>query len=338
MKKGDFNKIIELVKDKTVSLVSHWDCDGVTSGALIYHAIKNEPKKIYAKTKGEVFSVMPQDVEEDSEIVICIDIAPSLELLEQKKVILIDHHPFEYLDKTAYHVYDKEKQSCSLLIYEEILEDKQKVDKLNVFLTLLGFFGDGGSNKEIPLELQIIANELLDDVMKKNKSYYNNDYYLDIEKFVSLMNIGKRIDWSGDRPLKLLMQINDYHELTNYSNPIAIDLLQDKSELTRLYNRRVNIQDLGHIHMIEIECDKNIQGVICARNMQNKPIIVINKNNRGIMASMRVPDSLDFNAGEFLNSINVQGVIAGGHEKAGGASIEKEKYYEFKEALIENRI
>lgn len=339
MGKEEIETIQNLVTGKKVSLVSHWDCDGVTSGAIIYRLIKPFAENISIKTKGEVFMVDEKDVDSDSDITICIDVPASKNLLEKKDVILIDHHPNEFTNLAKYAVYDKDKQSCSLLIFEKILYDKFKVDSFSVFLSLLGYFGDNGSNKNIPVELQIIASELIPDMMKRNKSYYSNDYYLEIEKFVSLMNIGKRVEWSGDMPLKMLCSMKDYHELTNYTHPIARNLIDEKKELNKLYNLERNVNDLGHIHLIEINCEKNIQGVICARFMKDKPIIVINKNKRNIMASIRAPEHTEHDVGEYLNriSVNIPGIIAGGHEKAGGASLDSNNYDSFKRALVENK-
>ena len=339
MGKEEISKIIGLVSGKNVSLVAHWDCDGVTSGAIIYHLIKDFAKSITIKTKGEVFSVEENDIEKNADIAVCVDIPASRDLLEKKDVILIDHHPNEYTDLAKYAVYDKDKQSCSLLIFEKILYEKYKVESYYVFLSLLGFFGDNGSNKNIPIELQIIAGELIPDMMKKNKSYYSNDYYLEIEKYVSVMNIGKRVNWSGDLPLKMLSSMTDYHGLTDYTHPIARTLLDEKKELNKLYNQLQEITDLGHMHLIEISCEKNIQGVICARHMKDKPIIVINSNTRNVMASIRAPEHTDHDVGQYLNKItaNIPGIIAGGHEKAGGASIVRENYGIFKRAIIENK-
>ena len=339
MGKEEVESIRNLVNGKRVTMVSHWDCDGVTSGAIIYNLIKHYAKDIRVKTKGEVFLVDEKDVDDGSEITICVDIPASRELLESNDVILIDHHPNEFTDLARYSVYDKDKQSCSLMIFEKILYEKLKVDQYLVFLSLLGYFGDNGSNKDIPIELQIIASELLPDMMKKNKSYYSNDHYLEIEKFVSLMNIGKRVDWSGDMPLRMLCSMKDYHELTNYSHPIARTLIDEKRELSKLYNQERDVNDLGHMHLIEINCDKNIQGVICARFMKDKPIIVINKNKRNIMASIRAPEDCEHDVGEYLTRISamIPGIVAGGHEKAGGASLDDSNYDSFKRAIAENK-
>ena len=114
-------KIIELVKDKRVKLCCHWDADGVTSGALIYHLIKSHAKGISTLSKGMEFEVKPEDVG-DAEVVICADIPPSKAILS-KQVIYIDHHPSEISEQCTLAVHDDKSQSCSILIYDKILQD-----------------------------------------------------------------------------------------------------------------------------------------------------------------------------------------------------------------------
>lgn len=336
---NNLEKLISLVKNKKVSLVCHWDCDGVTSGAIIYHLLKKHCEIIHTNSKGDIFQVEKKDTDKESEILICVDIPPSKEILDEKKCILIDHHPYEDLDKLHFNIYDKDVQSCSLLIYQNLLPDKEKVNSYFTFLALLGYFGDGGSNKDIPLELDIISNELIPDMLKKNKSYYSNDYYLEIEKFVSMMNVGKRSNWSGNVPFEMLKSTTNYKDITNFNHPLSRELLEYKEELKILYSKNYNLTDLGHMHLIEINCEKNIQGVICARFMKNKPIIVINKNTRGIMASIRSPDSSDIDVGTYLNQLSnkIPNLVAGGHEKAGGATINETNYEKFKEAISQEK-
>ena len=57
-------KLISLVKDKKVMIATHWDADGVTSGALLYHIIKGHAKEIHTISKGEVFRIRKEDVNE----------------------------------------------------------------------------------------------------------------------------------------------------------------------------------------------------------------------------------------------------------------------------------
>ena len=82
MKKRDV--LINLVKGKDVFLATHWDADGVCSGAIIYHLIKKYAKTISTVSKGELFLVTKEDVKGEPDVIICTDIHPSAELDPKK--------------------------------------------------------------------------------------------------------------------------------------------------------------------------------------------------------------------------------------------------------------
>ena len=108
--------------------------------------------------------------------------------------------------------------------------------------------------------------------------------------------------------------------------------------LRELYSEKIKIKDLGKVQYSLINSEKNIQGVLCAKNMKDKPIIVMNRRNDKIIASMRVPDELDFDAGKFLEKFNQQipSFIGGGHEKAAGLTLDYKDLDTFLELLEKN--
>jgi len=326
-------KLRDTVEGKKVQLVCHWDADGVTSGALLYHLIKEYAAEIFTLSKGEIFQVFKDDVNPDAEIIICADIAPSEEL-KPERTIYIDHHPFDDPDKFLLTLHNDQIQSCSLLIWEKLLQEHK--DPYYIFLTLLGYFGDGGDREEIPLELQMQAQKLIPEMMQKYNSYYNGGYYFNIERFVSALNTGKRMLWRGDIPLNLLIDIEEHQPFTSGNHHTAQLLETFKAELRNLYNMDITIHETEKFNYSIIECPANIQGVLCARHGKEKPIIVMNKVNGNIIGSMRVPDHIDFDAGKFLDTFNgkVESYIGGGHEKAGGFTIKGEKFDEFSKLLF----
>ena len=321
-------QFLRLVDGKKVFLATHWDADGVTSGALIYHTIKNKAKSVKTISKGKVFRIDPEDIPPETEIVICTDIQPSQDIDIQ--VIFIDHHPLEEGMKKnlIFSLHDPNAQSCALLIWEKLLN--QTDEPYFVFLTLLGFFGDGGKNAEIPIELEVQAMNSFPELMKPNIGY-GGETYLEIEKYVSALNTGKRMHWEGTVPLELLKSIDSHEPFIYNTHPLAWEIDNYKKELRNLYGMKLNIQDMGDIDVARISCDKNVQGALCARNMDGKPIMVLNEYDDNIIASMRVPDNVDFDAGSFLNTFvgKIPNLIGGGHEKAGGISFPAQHYDAF---------
>ncbi|MBW2992548.1 hypothetical protein KY345_04995 [Candidatus Woesearchaeota archaeon] len=335
--------LINLVKGKNVFLATHWDADGVCSAAIIYHLIKEHAKEIKTISKGELFLIQERDIKGEPDIIICTDIHPSAEL-NAKKVIYIDHHPAAGTDDYLMSIHDEKVQSCSLLIWHELLQDKR--EPYFIFLTLLGYFGDKGDRDEIPLDLQILANDLLKvktafgehNLMEKKESMYEEGYYYDIEKYVSALNSGKRMDWTGDVPLEMLKCIDDFRPFIYNYHPLAQQLREYRFLLRELYSTRINIKDLGNVQYALINSDKNIQGVLCAKNMKDKPLMVINRRDDKAIASMRVPDELDFDAGKFLERFNQQiaSFTGGGHEKAAGLTLDYDDLDLFLELLEKN--
>ncbi|RKX58627.1 MAG: hypothetical protein DRP29_06215 [Thermodesulfobacteriota bacterium] len=317
-------KLIELVRGKRVMLCTHWDADGVASGALIYHIIKPFALEINTVSKGKPFQIMKEDISEGSEVIICTDIQPSSEVLDMDaKIAYIDHHPFDAVNKVDFAVYDPDAQSAASLIFEKLMPDTN--NPYFVFLALLGYFGDQGDRDAIPDTLRRKAFELIPELMQKRQSYYSDSYYYDIERYVSLLNTGKRRNWNGDIPLELLKTTDHYEPIVMGYHPLMEVLHSYKMELKSLYEQDVEVMDFGVAHCIIISNKKNIQGVLAAKHMKDKPIMVLNTVDDEVIGSLRVPDGFEFDAGSFLSAFNgkIEGFLGGGHEKAAGFTFSK---------------
>lgn len=321
------NKLIGLVKGKNVQLCGHWDADGVTSVALIYHLIKPYCTELRTFTKGKPFQILPDDVDENSDIVICTDIVPSPEL-DPEKIVYIDHHPNPNMKNFALTVHDDKSQSTSLLIYETFFHDDN--NPYYIFLALLGYFGDGGSRDNIPEHIYMKAKQLIPDMMLINIT--QDSEFMEIERYVSALNTGKRLHWSGDVPLELLKSITSYEPFVNNMHPLAIELEHFKMILREAYKQNFYIESFPSMDIVILKDKRNIQGVIAARYMTTKPIMVINTYfDDEIIGSLRVPESLNFNAGQFLEQFSdkLRTFVGGGHEKAAGFTLNIEEFQEF---------
>ena len=324
------DKLIDLVRGKAVHIATHWDADGVSSGALMYHLIKPYAKSITKRSKGRTFLIEQSDVDPNAEVIICTDIQPSDALKElplKPQIAYIDHHPSPTLDY-AFVLHNPGAVSTSILIYDNFFHDTE--DPYVIFMALVGYFGDRG--KIIPYELEEKAKRLLGDMLQMRPSNFGKPFY-EIERFVSLMNSGKRMNWSGDEPLDLLTSISRIESL--FTNELFARLCSYKQELRVAYNTEVEVKNIGKVDFVFISSPKNIQGVVAARHMKDRPILVINHYDNELIGSMRVPDGLNFNAGEFLEKFNgyVPGFLGGGHEKAAGFNLPPDSFNAFFELL-----
>ncbi len=321
-------RFLKLIQNKHVHIATHWDCDGVSSGAILYHICKqNGAKTITTTSKGEEFLVYERDTHPDADIIICSDIQPSPEL-DPNKVIYIDHHPIDTSDQYLLSIHNTEIQSCSLLIWEKLIPQTQ--DPYLLFLSMLGYYGDSGKTDELPIELYVRAKDHFPQLLTEKPSFGGGTYNA-VQSYVSMFNTGKRMHWNGLVPLELLKQISTVEELILKKHPLVDELNRYKLELRSYYNRKVDFTETNHFQYAIIECDKNIQGVICSRYLKEKPTIVINKYKQNGIASMRVPDHIEFDAGSFLSKFKEvdPDIIGGGHEKAGGITFKIEQLDKF---------
>ncbi len=330
----DYQSLINEVKNKRVHIAAHWDADGVSSGAIIYHLIKRYTKNITYHSKGEVFLVENSEIDENADMVISTDIQTAR---LDKPLLYIDHHPIEsesmLENELIGEVHDTKSQSCSLLIYETFLKDNLKEFDLHevkyfLFLTLIGYFGDAGDVEDLPINLYVLAKETIPELMKINQGYRT---YLEIQKYVSLFNVSKRVHWDGELAIKTLIKNTDYESIIYQHDPMAKKLFEHKKDLKKDYKTSVDFKDLGSFKYSIINHKRNIQGVICARYLEDTPLLVLNTSRNKIIGSMRVPDHLEFNAGEFLEdcSSKIESAHGGGHEKAGGISFNEEDLEDF---------
>jgi hypothetical protein len=334
-------KLLELVDGKKVFLGTHWDADGIASGAILYHLIKKKAKSIRTVSKGDVFMIEAKDIPEKTDIVICTDIHASSDI--RLPVVYIDHHPVgdnEFVaddSKASYamNLHDENAKSCTMVVWEHLIKNTD--NPYFIFLTLMGYFGDGGHHRDLPVELELKALEMFPELMQEKKSFYGNGTYLEIQKYVSALNTGKRMHWSGQVPLELLKSIESHEPFIYYTHPLAKELEQYKYDLREYYSMALDKIDLDLLEYAIIACDKNIQGVLCQKHMNGKPLLVMNLYKGKIMGSLRVPEEIDFDAGEFLESFNgrVPTFIGGGHEKAGGLTVDKKYLDAFLSAIAE---
>ena len=69
-----FQELVDHVKGKHLHIATHWDCDGVTSGAILYHLLKPHAGKITTISKGDVFQIFNKDCPAEADVIICSDI------------------------------------------------------------------------------------------------------------------------------------------------------------------------------------------------------------------------------------------------------------------------
>lgn len=316
-------KINKFVKNKVVTIAAHFDCDGSCSAALVYHTIKNWAKKIHLITKGVPFEITPEYIPKDTEAIICVDIKPSKKL-NPSKIFYIDHHPNPDYWHCKHSIHDENTKSCSELIFKELINNTD--NPYLVFLSLLGYFGDGGKTEDIDPELLVKAKQFIPKMLEKH-----NGSYLEIQKYVSKLNIGMRMLWNADFILKMLCETSSLQDFLSQRHPAHKRIARLKEELKSFKELGLDIKHGKKIDYAIISCPANVQGMLVAQNLKGKPLIVINTHNDMAIGSLRTPSHIDFDAGQYLQSLTTEipGLVAGGHKKAAGLSLPEQNLSEF---------
>ncbi len=325
-------KLLSLVEGKTVHICAHWDADGVCAAAMLYHAAKGHADYIFTSTKGKPFLIEPEDIIDDADIVICVGIKPSADLLALNKYILyIDNHPNDEANIFNWAIHDDTAHSTSVLLYERMLKGTNNA--YLVFLALVGYFSERGDRYAMPQIVMKEAKTLIPDYLKIHEG--KEGMYLDIERYVSPLNAGKRMLWSGDIPLEMLKNIDEPESFTDRKHPLAKQLDNYRRLLLEAYRIKVEIKEGNVIDYAIIDDSKNIQGVLAAQYMKTKPLMVLNVSDDLVYGSLRVPEKEDFDAGKFLNSFNhkFKTYNGGGHDKAAAMTIRKDELKEFIDEL-----
>lgn len=174
MKDGVLEKTLEKVSDsfientqgKNIQVITHFDTDGITSGAIFTKAMKRLDKKFSLKIiKGLNKKII--DSLDKKRITVFIDLASgSLEEIEMsgiKKVYIIDHHEIdeekipENVEIINPQLSSKQKISSSGLTYLFV----KKIDERNKDLAKLGVLGMIGDQME--KDIEELNNGILED-------------------------------------------------------------------------------------------------------------------------------------------------------------------------------
>jgi len=158
-------KFLELISDKEVFAISHFDTDGITSAAILIQTLKKLDKrfslKIVPRLEEETILNLPKD-----KVIIFLDLASGslnyLSKMNLENVFIIDHHQIfqeipEKLNIINPQLNGKEEISSSSLTYlfcKYLSEDTKELAKL----AILGMIGDS-MEKSIDKLNNLIIND-----------------------------------------------------------------------------------------------------------------------------------------------------------------------------------
>jgi RecJ-like exonuclease len=165
--KAASEKFLDSIKDRTLTIISHFDTDGITSAAIMAKTLSRLKKKFSIKILKQLEPAVFEEI--NTEVVLFLDLGSSnLEKISNlgKKVFIIDHHEIpvgteipKNIEIINPHLYEGEEISASGLTYlfckeicpPECIQDLAK-------LAVVGMVGD-----MLDQELSKLNNGILKD-------------------------------------------------------------------------------------------------------------------------------------------------------------------------------
>jgi len=308
---------VEFLKNlkEEVKIVSHKDTDGICSLAILLNFL-NKRKIKYSYELTEV----PIEKLEIKKVMIFLDINLDNALkFASEKTLIIDHHQFDKKPKIPfYNPREKDPKSyipASYLVYEVCseLEDMEETK----WIAAVGVIGDkGDENSEF-------CRKFVEDFENRKELDLISDYIFS----ATLVEHDKEY-----KILDILLNAKSSKEVVQ--NPYlkeCYNIIQN--EISKSNNK---IEREGNIIFVEVISPYNIKSIIATQILEkNKDAIVVAYSIFKDSYNISIRTNTEINLGEIVKKVaKVCGGDGGGHRKAAGARIKRDKIEIFKEAFI----
>lgn len=342
-------------EDDTVTIIHHWDMDGISSSAIIskiLEKLRNKPAEEVTIPAERSYHLTEKDREllEDTDKLIVLDFnlkADELESLGDEfslDVLVVDHHTFDRepeVDFVNPRKFDADVYIPCSKICIDIAEEYGLVDDLR-WVAGLGIIQDFGveSCPELFEELEENYRMYLPEELSQQQLAKNCEY----GRYSSVLNIKPYRDSKHYAKLayEALMNSEDLKELEAQEAyrkvyEVYLEMQDEFNSAVKNYEEEREIDREKMIIFFELESDFNITSSI-ATNMSTKTpdwIHLVIQTKGGINISARC-QSGRVDLGRLMQEAlpeeaKEDGAEAGGHGKAAGASMEPKYLQEFKE-------
>jgi len=315
--KEDALNFLKNLKGK-VKVVTHRDADGVCALAILLKFLEKrgiEEKHEFREAYIDKLCKEEQMIFLD----LCLD---NISKYVSSKTLIIDHHPYSSKINNIFFYNPREIDQkayipTSYLVYE-IVSEIENIENLK-WIAAIGIVGDRGD----------LNSEICKDFIKE----------FDREK----LELASRYIFSAelidhDKGLENVLQI--LKNSKNLDNFLENNYLRDCYEKTQkeLTSSKKKIEKENNIIFVELDTKLNIKSIIASQFLEeykNKDIIVVVYYLRENYYYISARTNMDINLGKIFKIVTKNiGGVGGGHEKAAGARVDKDKIDIFKEELI----
>ena len=325
----DFEKIFsEIKKDDKITILTHVDSDGVSSGAILFkilHSLNFKNFNVVFPYKGEngySEGVKKRIKEKEPSTLFILDLGSYKTVFDNiNKIIIIDHHKPEGVPDNGFLFSSFPPPPYISSSYLAFLIFNYLNLKPKDYIGLIGEVGDYGTDIDVPL-----IKELFKKYKKKDISYIS-----------SLINSARRVkEFDIDLAFKYLIESEDFSDLfynSEYKNKLEFYKEIIKKDIDRW--KRVKPKFIKQIAIIEINSENLIHPIIAQiwKNILDKYIVIC--ANFGYIenkVSFSMRTSLNISLLEFLRNFlepSIEEDLGFGHERATGGIVSIEKWNEF---------
>jgi len=346
-------------EDDSVTIIHHWDMDGISSSAIIskvLEELRGRPAQEVTIPAERSYHLTEKDREllEETDKLIVLDFnlkADELESLGDEyglEVLVVDHHTFDREPDVAFvnpRKYDSEVYIPCSKICLDIASEFDLEDELR-WIAGLGVIQDFGvdSCPELFEKLEEKYKMYLPEELSQQQLAKNCEY----GRYSSVLNIKPYRDSKHYAKLayEALMESHDLKELEAQEAyrkvyEVYLEMQDEFNRAVEYYEEDREIDREKMIIFFELESDFHITSSI-ATNMSTKTPdwihLVIQKNNTINISARCQSGRVDLGKlmQEALPEEAVEkGAEAGGHRKAAGASMEEDYLQEFRDNFTE---
>jgi len=301
----------------TVKIIAHKDTDGLCALAILLNYLERRG----LETNYEFMEVYIDTLEtEENMIFLDISLDNILEFITDNTLV-IDHHPYtKKIDKISFYNPREMDQTAYIpaayLVYE-VVSEIENIDEMK-WIAAVGVIGDKG--------------DLNSDFCKKFvESLKDKEKLEKISKYVFSSALVDHTD-GMEKALKVIRKAKSPEEVLEDSYlKYCYEEIQEKlSESKRKVERE------GNIIFVEVSSIYNLKSIVASQILEKeKDALVVAYSLRDNYYHISGRTSISINLGEiFKKAARLCGGIGGGHEKAAGARIDKDKIELFKEEVI----
>ncbi len=351
------NYIQEIEGEDEVTIIHHWDMDGISSSVIISKILEQErgrPADRVTMPEMRAYHLSEKDHEllETTDKLIVLDFnlgADELEDLDENfglDVLLVDHHAFERVPDVAFvnpreadaDTYIPCSKICLDIASEFSLEDELR------WIAGLGVIQDFGvdSCPELFEKLQERYDKYLPEELDQQKLAKECEY----GRYSSVLNIKPYRDSKHFAKLayQALMNSEDLKELEAQEEyrkvyEVYLEMQDEFNDAVENYEEEREIDRDKMIIIFEIDSDFHITSSISTNMSAKTPewihLVVQKGDEEEVNISARCQsgrvDLGDLMQQALPKAAVEEGAEAGGHRKAAGASMKPEYYEEFRE-------